>query len=113
MRKYKKKKDAESTVQTEIMNALGWHPKIAWAFVTTTGMVKRRGSWITLGIPGMPDIIGQLKDGRLFGIEVKKPGITEGTVDQENFVATILRYNGVAGFADSVKAALDILDSEE
>ncbi len=100
----------EADIQNDIMSMLSEHPKVAWSFVTTTGKIKGRGGhWITLGYPGMADIIGQLRTGQALAIEVKAPG-KKPTSLQQDFIDTVNRFDGVAGWADSVESALNILD---
>ncbi len=100
----------ESDIQEEIMKVLLLHPRVAWSFVVTTGKVQGRGGhWITLGFPGISDILGQLRDGRILAVEVKVPGKTP-TEKQWDFIDTVNRFGGVAGWADSVESALNILD---
>lgn len=101
----------ESDIQSAIMIALGEHPLVAWVYVTSTGTYKglRGGRPIKIGIPGMPDIIGQMRDGRLLGIEVKKPGDIPRPVQHE-FLDMISRNNGLAGWCDCVEGAVQIVE---
>lgn len=100
----------ESDLQNDIMCLLGEHPKVAWCYVTTTGKVKSKGYWITLGYPGISDIIGQLRNGKTLAIEVKTPG-NRPTSLQQDFIDIVNRYGGVAGWADSTEGALQILEA--
>lgn len=91
----------ESDIQSAIMDLLLRHPSVAWAHVTTSGKIKGRGGhWMTVGFPGLSDILGQLRDGRLLAIEVKKPG-EKPTNDQLEFIRTVNDNNGVAFWTDS------------
>lgn len=99
----------ESQIQTAIMDMLESHPKVAFVTVTTTGVVKRRGSWMTINFKGMSDIIGQMKDGRFLAIEAKAPG-ERPTNDQLAFLALVESNKGLAGWADSVEMAKGIVD---
>lgn len=103
----------ESEVQKKIMNMLTTHPKVAWAYVTSSGYVKgvNGGRMFKVGVPGMSDIMGQLKDGRLFAIEVKAPG-NKPTELQQQFIADVNKYGGQAGWADSVETAINILEDK-
>lgn len=77
--------------------------------------LRRRGCW-TLNIhgsqympAGTPDIIGcRPEDGRLFGMEVKKPG---GVVSklQARAVRKVREAGGIAGVVDSVDEAVGLL----
>lgn len=101
----------ESELQNEIMNALTVHPMVVWAYVTTSGTVRGRhgGRYFNAGFPGLPDIIGQLKDGKILGIEVKTPG-NKPTPIQNEQLTLMLVNNGAAGWCDSVQGALDIVE---
>lgn len=101
----------ESDIQSKIMIALGEHPAVAWVYVTSTGTYKglKGGRPIKIGIPGMPDIIGQMRDGRLLGIEVKKPGDIPRPVQHE-FLDMISKNGGVAGWCDCVERAIQIVE---
>lgn len=102
---------SEGEIQSRIMIALSYCPVVAWAHITTSGTVRRRGKFITVGIPGMPDIIGQLRSGKLFGIEVKT-GSGKVSDEQQKFIDLINDNNGVSGIARSVDDALRILGIE-
>ena len=102
----------ESKLQNDIMNALTDHPMVIWAYVTTSGTVRGRhgGSYFRTGFPGLPDIIGQLIDGRILGIEVKTPGKKPSEIQIEH-LDLMDKYQGVAGWCDSVQGAIDIVES--
>lgn len=104
------KEKEESDIQNEIMSMLFQHPHVVFAYVTTTGRFKGRGGhWFTVGKVGMHDILGMLKDGRFFSIEVKKPG-EQMTQEQKDFETIINKNHGVSGVATSVSQAMDILE---
>lgn len=91
------------------MNLLHKHPSVAWAMVTTTGTLKIRGGyWITIGFPGVSDIIGQLRDGRLFAVEVKQPGEMPTKV-QRDFIELVIRNGGSACWVVSVEEVAEFL----
>lgn len=101
----------ESDIQSDIMIALGEHPLVAWCYVTTTGTFKglKGGAKYKIGIPGMPDIMGQLVNGSVLGIEVKKPG-EKPTKEQNDFLIMIANNYGVSGWADCVNDAINIIE---
>ena len=101
----------ESDIQSAIMCALGEHPLVAWVYVTSTGTYRglKGGRPIRIGVPGMPDILGQLKDGRLLGVEVKKPG-DKPRKEQLEFLDMISKNNGVSGWCDCVEQAIQIVE---
>lgn len=99
----------ESEIQTDVMNLLLEHPLVAWAAVMTTGKVRHKGYWMTLGFPGLSDIIGQMRTGKLLALEIKKPG-EEPTKIQTQFLELVKSYGGVSGWCDSVESASKILE---
>lgn len=103
----------ESDIQSDIMIALGNHPKVAWCYITTTGTFKglKGGAKYKIGIPGMPDIMGQMRDGRLLGIEVKKPK-EEPTDKQLHFLTLIKANKGISGWCSSVEGAIKIIEEK-
>lgn len=104
-----RKKQEETCIKIKIKEALLRHPKVVWAHVTTTGLLRRGGRWITVGKKSMPDIVGQLKTGQLLGIEVKRPG-EEPEEGQFKFIDMIIDNGGVAGWARSVEEAMEVLE---
>lgn len=101
---------SESDIQTGIMSNILFHPFVVWAHVTTSGKMKGRGGhWITLGFPGLSDIIGQTRDGRMLAIEVKKPG-EDATDVQQEFIDNVNKYGGRAGVAHNVIEAFDVIE---
>lgn len=105
-------KGKEGAIQDAVMDILLRHPRVAFAYVNTSGKIKGRGGhWMTLGFPGLADITGMLKGGRFFAIEVKQPG-KEPTEAQQEFLDAIVSGGGVAGWVDAPEQALDILDAE-
>ena len=108
----------ESEIQTNIMIALGEHPKVAWCMAITAGKVKVGNRYMTLGhyitdsqkrLTGMSDIIGQLIDGRFFCIEVKKPK-EKPTEEQFGFMDLVSRNKGVSGWCCDVAGAIQIIE---
>lgn len=85
----------ESEIQAEIMKYLNMHHLVAWAYVTSTGTFRglQGGRPIKIGYPGMADILGQMKSGKLFAIEVKKPG-EKPRKDQQEFLDMVKKYGG-------------------
>ena len=101
----------EKEIQQAIIKALSKHPMVVWCYVTTVGTVKgaHGGRMFKVGFSGQSDIMGQLTDGRILAVEVKQPG-KEPTEVQADFIALVNKYGGVAGWADSVEVALEILE---
>ena len=61
----------EAAALLEVLKALRTHHAVAWAERMNSGAVRVGGRFIRFGWPGCPDVLGQLKDGRLLGVEVK------------------------------------------
>jgi hypothetical protein len=69
------------------------------------------GRYVRFGFPGCPDILGQMRDGRLLAIEVKaaRGRLTD---EQEFMLGKIRANNGVSGVARSIADALAIVESD-
>ena len=63
----------EAAALLEVLKALRAHPAVAWCERMNSGAVRIGGRFVRFGWPGCPDVLGQLKDGRLLGVEVKGP----------------------------------------
>lgn len=61
----------EAAALVEVLKALRTHPAVAWCERMNSGAAKVEGRFIRFGFKGCPDVLGQLKDGRLLGVEVK------------------------------------------
>jgi VRR-NUC domain len=92
----------ESHIQKQILDYLKLKRCVVFKH-RNVGIRKPNGSYIPLafGEKGISDIIGCLPDGRFLAIEVKQP---KGKVspEQEQFIANVLRNNGVAFVARSL-----------
>lgn len=100
----------EQGVLNAVMQALRLHPKVAWIARMNSGAYKTPdGRFIRFGFPGCPDIIGQMKDGRIIMIECKADGgrVTE---DQAFMVERCTQNNGVSGIARSIEDAIAIVE---
>ena len=88
----------ESAALREVLQALTAHPAVAWCQRMNSGAVKVGNRFIRFGWPGCPDLLGQLKDGRLLGVEVKAP---KGKLrpEQTIFLERIRAAGGVAFMA--------------
>ena len=106
-----KPESSERDIQRAILDLLERHPKVAWAQRMNTGAVKRHGRMIRFGFPGCPDIIGQMKDGRILGLEVKKDG-GYASIEQRSQIALMQLHGAVAAVVWSVDDVLDILKLE-
>jgi hypothetical protein len=100
----------EAQVLNAVLLLLKTHPKVAWAARVNSGAYKTPdGRFIRFGFVGCPDILGQMKDGRLLAIETKAPG-KHATDDQRAMLDKVTANNGRAGVARCVEDALRIVN---
>ena len=59
----------EAAALVEVLKALNAHPGVAWVHRCNSGAARVGNRFIRFGWPGCPDVLGQLKDGRLLGVE--------------------------------------------
>lgn len=85
----------EAAALLEVLKALRAHPLVAWANRANSGAAKVGGRFIRFGWPGCPDVLGQLRDGRFLGVEVKA---AKGRLrsEQSLFLERIIDAGGVA-----------------
>lgn len=109
----------EADVQKTVIELLERHPKVAWVGRFNSGkFAKSYGGKKRIinanNVTGCSDVLGQLKDGRLLAMEVKKPGWKTPTDEREKaqaeFLALVDRNGGVSGFVRSVDDVLQILE---
>lgn len=72
-----------------------------WFYKLFIGNVEQKGKVV-------PDIIGQLRDGRFFALEVKRPGELP-TNEQAEFLRMVEKCGGVSGVANNWQQAKAIL----
>ena len=98
----------EAAALVEVLKALRTHPAVAWAERMNTGAAKIGNRFIRFGWPGCPDVLGQLKDGRLLGVEVKAQA---GRLrpEQALFLERIRCAGGVAFVARDLRDVLRAL----
>jgi hypothetical protein len=107
---------SEAQIQKSILVYLRLHPQVAWvgrfnsgAFIESYGGQDR---YIQANsVKGCSDILGMLKGGRFFAIEVKsaKGRVTQ---NQDNFILRVLECGGYAGVARSIEDVNLILNFE-
>lgn len=98
----------EREVQKVIIGFLRGHSRVAWVERMNSGAGKKKGFYMRFGFVGCPDILGQMKDGRVLAVECKARG-GKVTPDQESFLSLVTMWKGVAGVCyslDDVKALL-------
>ena len=85
----------EAAALAEVLQALRGHTAVAWCERMNSGAARMGSRFVRFGWPGCPDVLGQLKDGRLLGVEVKAP---TGRLrpEQREFLGRIRDAGGVA-----------------
>lgn len=95
-------KPREADIQRAILDYLRAHPRVSWrARMNTGAATTESGGFIRFAFRGCPDVIGMLRDGRFFAVEVKRPGGKPST-EQAAFVERVNEHGGLACVAYSV-----------
>lgn len=95
----------EAAALVEVLKALRAHPAVVWCERMNSGAAKVGNRFIRFGWPGCPDVLGQLRDGRLLGVEVKSP---TGKLRPEQSVF-LDRIRGAGGVAFIARDCRDVL----
>jgi len=95
----------ESAALVEVLKALRAHPAVVWAERMNSGAAKVGNRFIRFGFTGCPDVLGQLRDGRLLGVEVKSP---TGKLRPEQAIF-LDRIRGAGGVAFMARDCPDVL----
>jgi hypothetical protein len=95
----------EAAALVEVLKALRTHPAVAWVERQNSGAVRVGGRFVRFGWVGCPDVLGQLKDGRLLGVEVKA---AKGRTSPGQ-VAFLERINQAGGVAFVARDLRDVL----
>jgi hypothetical protein len=69
-----------------------------------------QGNRVTIGFPGLSDLVGCTSDGRFFAIEIKMPG-ERPRQNQQDFLDAMHKKGAIAGCAHSVEEALAIVSA--
>lgn len=110
---------SESAIVAAVLRYLNLCPAVAMAWRQNTGGMRRSytskdGSTheyhIRFGFPGISDILGMLKDGRLLAVECKRLG-QRPTVEQVAFLARVRAGGGVAIVATSVEDVARVMSA--
>ena len=102
----------EAAALVEVLQLVRAHPLVAWAERMNTGAVMMGNRFIRFGWPGCPDVLGQLRDGRVLGVEVKGP---TGRLrpEQSAFLEHIRCAGGVAYMARDCRDVLRELKNNQ
>ncbi len=94
----------EAGALVEVLKALRSHPAVAWCERMNSGAAKVGNRFIRFGFNGCPDVLGQLRDGRLLGVEVKAP---KGKLRPEQALM-LERINQAGGLAFVARNCRDV-----
>ena len=92
----------EAAALLEVLKALNTHPAVAWCERMNSGAARMGGRFVRFGFKGCPDDLGQLRDGRLLGVEVKAKTVRLRP-EQTIFLERIRGAGGVAFVARSCR----------
>ena len=95
----------EAAALVEVLKALRTHPAVAWVERMNSGAARIGCRFLRFGWPGCPDVLGQLTDGRLLGVEVKGPA-GKLRPEQAVFLDRIRAAGGVAFMARDLRDVL-------
>lgn len=100
----------EAAALVEVLKALRAHPGVAWCERQNSGVARIGSRFVRFGWPGCPDVLGQLKDGRLLGVEVKAQA---GRLrpEQAVFLERIRAAGGVAFVARDLRDVMRELET--
>ena len=106
----RKNERKEAAALVEVLQALRAHAAVAWCERMNSGAVRMGARFVRFGWPGCPDVLGQLKDGRLLGVEVKGP-TGKLRPAQTVFLDRVRAAGGVAFMARDLRDVLRELDT--
>lgn len=95
--------------QLQSMGKICWHARMNSGAGKLQYGTAKSSQFIRFGFPGMPDVLGQLPDGRLLAIEVKRPS-GKVTDEQAAFLEKAGRSGALAFVARSVSDVLEAFD---
>ena len=95
----------EAAALEEVLLTLRAHPMVAWAERMNSGAARIGGRFVRFGWTGCPDVLGQMKDGRLLGVEVKAE---KGKLRPEQTIF-LERIRDAGGVAFVAKDCRDVL----
>ena len=102
----------EGAALVEVLQALRTHPAVAWVERMNSGAARMGARFVRFGWPGCPDVLGQPKDGRLLGVEVKGPA-GKLRPEQAVFIGRIRAAGGVAFLARDCRDVLRELENNQ
>lgn len=101
---------SEAQVLKAIRSALSLHPNVGMIFRMQSGVFSEGYRKIRVGQVGAADLMGVLKNGQAFAIEVKREKGGQLSDAQRRYLNTVLASGGKAGVARSVEQAIAIIE---
>lgn len=98
------KSKPEAAALVEVLMALRVSPAVAWVERMNSGAAKVGKRFIRFGFVGCPDVLGQLRDGRMLGVEVKA---SKGRLRPEQAIV-LARINAAGGVAFVARNCNDV-----
>ena len=95
----------EAAALVEVLKALKAHPAVSWCERMNSGAARIGARFVRFGFTGCPDVLGQLRDGRLLGVECKAP---KGKLRPEQAIF-LERINGAGGVGFVARDCRDVL----
>lgn len=95
----------EAAALVEVLKALRAHPLVSWCERMNSGAARIGSRFVRFGWTGCPDLLGQMKDGRLLGVEVKA---ANGKLRPEQ-VLFLERIRAAGGVAFVARDCRDVL----
>lgn len=97
----------ETVLMRQIMAALS--EKGCFVLRSNAGVYyDNKGNRVTIGFPGLSDLIGCTPTGQFFALEIKTPG-QKPRENQLQYLAAMRGYGAIAGWCTSVEEALNIV----
>jgi len=95
----------EAAALVEVLKALKAHPAVSWCERMNSGAARIGARFVRFGFTGCPDVLGQLRDGRVLACEVKAKS---GRLRPEQSIF-LERVRGAGGVAFVARDCRDVL----
>ena len=95
----------EAAALVEVLKALRANPAVAWCERMNSGAARIGNRFVKFGFTGCPDVLGQLRDGRLLGVEVKA---SKGKLRPEQSIV-LERINTAGGLGFVARNCNDVI----
>lgn len=98
----------EREILSDVLKVLRLDPRVGYVWRQTSGTFMEGDRFIKAGPVGMPDVLGVLRGGKFFAIEVKRPG-GEPKPHQQKRIDHFKAIGAISGYCWSVETALALL----